>query len=639
MALQELLTEKYSKHPNYNAVLNFLQKDEQIVFEENYSSEAKKIIVLEALSLELSSHYKELLDKFEKTTLSVYNMEEIFNSLSENFQEDVKDRWKNAQLKYKNHAGDIKKHLKNRKPLDWSFIKSLAHCELLPCEFFPPVPRDSQLHPLLGVCSFLARNALVFLLEDGALTKVFNLYLKGSVQEPEVTVVMARSAAFHEKYIDRLGIVTRFERHMAMCIALYDEHPDNYVSPYISICQASGMGKSRLIKEYANTHPVSYFSFSTGFSYPPRTACVMDNLISLIKSHQSPTKGAKDNDDNDSDYDDDRPKEPFTSFIISAVMKVIHLVNQKQMTCKEVFDRQVPAPDSNDKHKPFWKWNYLNIEKPHLVDCKEYTLKEATIVFDEARYLVENFGAYGVSYFRTMRRSLVEAYKSLNKIGISVIAIFMDTSSRVANFTPTHENDPSARMGFITMQLLPPFYMVTTVDCLADLKWPMTLKEAFTARRLASFARPLIAKFIPDNNNNSSIITSNYYNYNSPPTEKEIARELVEFFVFKVFGKSFIGDSLGNLRLTESERISVLCLRITINVIASSQLADTLSAKHMRIITDISEDRKLISTDAPNEPVLSEAAAQIMSAQSSQTVFIYSLYHQLFVGGIAAGFC
>eukprot|EP01041_Mallomonas_annulata_P004784 gene4784-9520_t len=177
--------------------------------------------------------------------------------------------------------------------------------------------------------------------------------------------------------------------------------------------------------------------------------------------------------------------------------------------------------------------------------------------------------------------------------------------------------------------------MITTIGCLADLTWPRTLEEAFTARRLASFARPLIAKFIPDNNNNSSIITSNYYNYNSPPTEKEIARELVEFFVFKVFGKSFIGDSLGNLRLTESERISVLCLRITINVIANSQLADTLSANHMHVIADISEDsRKFLTTDAPNEPVLSEAAAQTMSEQSFQTGFINSLQAHTFISGI-----
>jgi hypothetical protein len=51
-----------------------------------------------------------------------------------------------------------------------------------------------------------------------------------------------------------------------------------YHSPYISICQSSGYGKSRLLKEFSRKNPVLYLSLADGSStaYPRQTKTAME---------------------------------------------------------------------------------------------------------------------------------------------------------------------------------------------------------------------------------------------------------------------------------------------------------------------------------------------------------------------------
>eukprot|EP01041_Mallomonas_annulata_P011455 gene11455-23959_t len=381
--------------------------------------------------------------------------------------------------------------------------------------------------------------------------------------DPINSLIKVRIESFNEDFINHLGLLERFHQHVVDCIAQYDDSIQNYLSPYTAICQASGMGKSRLIKEYSISYPIEYFSFSTGNSYPSRNPFVIDHLMGHIHSSC-------------------KIEHIFETFIISAVLKVLFSINGHEgpkLTCQQVFDSQVPLPgakpEGNDKELVFWKWEDLNVE--NKFSPKDV---EAIIVFDEARFLVEQIdNVSSVSLFRLFRRALASADRKLSEIGLRVFGIVMDTASSVANFTPA--NDSSAR-----------------ADCLVDKSWPLTLVDAFSARRMASYERPFIAKFLHSDH-----------------------------------------DLRGKTELTEYQQIAVLCSRLTIHITNSSQLADSLSSKHLGVITRVSDNRKLIYTVSPSEPVLSEAAYKIITTHPNQKTFIKCLHRQLFMGGVAPGFC
>eukprot|EP01041_Mallomonas_annulata_P022645 gene22645-42989_t len=165
----------------------------------------------------------------------------------------------------------------------------------------------------------------------------------------------------------------------------------------------------------------------------------------------------------------------------------------------------------------------------------------------------------------------------------------MNTASSVPDFTPV--NDPSAQVVEVEVLRLPPFYTITTMNCLADTSWPKSLSDAFSIKRLTSYGRPLIAKFLNKTDDNPS---------------NDNKGELLQYMMLRILSMSKCSpDQYKNM--TESEKIAVLCSRITLNITNTIQLDDSLSSKHLRVITRVSHNCKQIYTISPSEPVLSEA--------------------------------
>eukprot|EP01041_Mallomonas_annulata_P010203 gene10203-21267_t len=635
-AFEITLKKSYSENPHYLTIMKMC-KDKAIITNLNlyFTSDVEhKDMLLQALGLELAHDNQKLLEKFLPIKIeNRTSMESLIamESLKDIFCDEAIEKWKIVQICYKQDTAEINKYFIEKYILDWDFIMILAKCNLLSntfSKFCEPLETEKQLFiNWIGALSFLSRNVLILGLNDKALETMLNMTTTDRVRmssnllesiskenalsclsdysivekhidtDPMTMSLKVRESSFHEAFIDNMHLLERFQHHIDNCIRMYNETSTKYLSPYIAICQASGTGKSRLVKEFAGINPVAYFSFSTGNSYPPRTPVVIDRLLGHIQTNSN-------------------IQEIFESFIISAALKVL---SKNKKSCSSTHKKK----KTKEKEK-FWEWEYFDekIDLSSYIKTHQQEIKKTTafIVIDEARCLVET-ARYGTSLFRYFRRALKSADDKLKSIGLRVFGIIMDTASSVANFTPA--DDPSARAGEVAVLLLPPFYLITTMNCLADTSWPKSLADAFSIRRLASYGRPLIAKFLKYDSKDAET-----------PTNED---DLLKYMKLRILGKSS-HTLVDYSTITESERIAVLCSRITLNITYSSQLADSLSSKHLRLITRISKDRRLIYTITPSEPVMSEAAYKIMSDCSNKETFIECLHRQLYMGGVAPGF-
>eukprot|EP01041_Mallomonas_annulata_P003853 gene3853-7685_t len=415
-----------------------------------------------------------------------------------------------------------------------------------------------------------------------------------------------RPERFHEGFTDHMSLLARFEQHVNKCIDLYISSHGTYVAPYTAVCQARGLGKSRLVKEYARTHPVAYFSFATESSYPPRTPIVINQLIDHIRTHHNTS----------------HIQNIFETFIISAVLQILDLVNVSKLSCEEIFERQVPAPGSGTSEE-FWKWNKLKKsdlnEKKSFLKSNACIEKRVVIVFDEASFLIENSSiAGGGILFQIMRISLKNTHITLGSLGIELFGIFVDASSTISYMSPGMEREYSSKKP--SLLLLPPFYLVNTMNCFVyNAYWPLTIEDAFSIKRISSYSRPLFASYLTEDSDRNDV----YY--------------LTQYVIMRLLGRQR-AENVNDMSTSHSENIAVLGSRITLSIVPSSPLAVTQSAKHLRYIAHLINNSELVYTVAPSEPIVSDLAANIMRGQR-KVVFLESLLVELYSGSIVSGSC
>jgi hypothetical protein len=117
-----------------------------------------------------------------------------------------------------------------------------------------------------------------------------------------------------------------------------------------------------------------------------------------------------------------------------------------------------------------WKKSGLSSTQPTSSvtttnDGEDNENKLVVVVFDEARGLLDDEDPDN-SLFLALRRSLADAYKTPS-LYIHMFGVLMDTSSKTANFSPSRENDPSAR-AFHGSKLFDPYLLPGTKDVRYD---------------------------------------------------------------------------------------------------------------------------------------------------------------------------
>ncbi|KAG9292444.1 hypothetical protein G9A89_015314 [Geosiphon pyriformis] len=389
----------------------------------------------------------------------------------------------------------------------------------------------------------------------------------------------------------REDYVDVFFRHLEQCAMSWTSQLFN--SPYTSLVQASGTGKSRLLRELAIEKNVLVIYIclrgpeSKGYPY---RSDIANELTGKAYSEAH-----------------------YLVFLGALFCKCSGFVNTQlqlhektlEKTCGRIFDILISdiSDDMFNLQKSLWD-NVRGEMKSRLSDTRgpqiekignevavQYkklivTLRKLNkhslkmlLAFDEARVLTEN------DNFCNLRRALQAVPDSGG-----FMALFTDTLSKVSNFSPANYHDPSSRISSEGEKLYKPFYLLDTLDC--RMQKPPVVTVSTAMNQIRYMGRPIWADVA-----DQAIIAF--------ATEKILcdsmkAREIHETEHIVVIKKV-------------TEALAILGPRLYLEISSLSQQAFELVSSHMRILRHVDQTRESLVTACPSEPVLAEAASHIMN--------------------------
>jgi hypothetical protein len=446
--------------------------------------------------------------------------------------------------------------------------------------------------------------------------------------EPAVAALPGLIESFARSYFDPYKNVDRFRDHLYECMNRHYEHKNIrkpiYKSPYTAIIQASGVGKSKLIVELGNTVPVIYVSFSqaTGTGFPRRT-------VGLVNHFEFGFAGA-----------------PFHPDLPALRLCGIFIAGFRCLMANNCSPSAfIAAQDiaSSYGSKGVWYSNHEvdKIDGMTLSDACSLLVEEANklahqwqrdvgdgqppcmiLAVDEARELLnvitdKSSDAKGRSgseqttnRFRLVRNALQVLAVAVSKTKLRIFSVFTDTSSRISNFIPTSQADPSRRAAdpYLPLKLHKPFWLVLN----SDIFYESNFEKAHAKSSVAAIARTALSaadllvvhfsKFCMYRIGRPLWTSLVYKSYNDD----------VEFAAIKLLGgKSFIDRAA--YKPSVPEALAVLSARVPISLQAYGHLSADLPAQHMRLITGVSEDRELVFSEYGPEPVLAAASEDFMT--------------------------
>ena len=224
---------------------------------------------------------------------------------------------------------------------------------------------------------------------------------------------------FMSDFVDARNQTHELEKYIIACSDAYGNATDKYYSPYIALCQSSGWGKSRLIRQLSQRMRVVYFSFmrATSSGYPERVGA---DFI-LKNKHRTP--------------------EDIADLLLKAAR----------------VSRAVPPFDFEVHGKQFWEVvngklsvdEFISAAKigaggaaMEVDDCDSSQQMQqpsapVVLVFDEARELLDR------NFFLDLRRALTLLWDE-GDVG-RVFGVFCDTTMRIAKYVPPKTAQPSER--------------------------------------------------------------------------------------------------------------------------------------------------------------------------------------------------
>jgi hypothetical protein len=210
------------------------------------------------------------------------------------------------------------------------------------------------------------------------------------------------------------------------------------------------------------------------------------------------------------------------------------------------------------------------------------------LCIDEGRKLIEETSDnLGISLFRCWRRALRK-----NKWrGKGLFSVILDTTSRISNFSPALGYDPTITFLNEDKMLFKPFIYISTYNSLVN------SSDNFY-NRVFSMGRPCW-KALRDEY--AKGVTENGENY---------AWEQVKLLV-----KAKIQGGTNNLVDDEKKNltsVAVLATFCSVDISPSVHFASNLVASHLGTCLAISQDRTKILVCYPSEPLVTEAAYELL---------------------------
>ena len=399
--------------------------------------------------------------------------------------------------------------------------------------------------------------------------------------------------AFTAEYLDPWKNVDRLISFVNSQSETYFANKATFMAPYTSIVQSSGTGKTRLLREYANKIPCVYMCIAdrSEMCFPKPSELFR---TAMLATAQESTRHVS----------EDKMKHVLLKLLAVAFMKghAVEWDAKKLIACQSVgVDGDNQIEDSFAQSKQLLAEDALK----QIVQSAPQVTSSPTMVLilDEARGLISEQEGY-ISPFRIFCKawaSLAQDLYLASNGRIKIFALLTDTTSRVANFSPSTGLDASFRTVVPKQfesgpcKLLKPYFMVVNMDVFVKSRYPSTLAEAFDMETIARKGRPIWSATIQSSENDG--IENALY----------LAKR-------KICGGIAYHGLSGSKELF-TIAIASLGMRIVLDVHSYGTLAEKLSSSSMRFITAITESRDAVLTEYPSDPFLSHASSLLTSSE------------------------
>ncbi|OJJ79312.1 uncharacterized protein ASPGLDRAFT_61906 [Aspergillus glaucus CBS 516.65] len=254
----------------------------------------------------------------------------------------------------------------------------------------------------------------------------------------------------------------------------------------------------------------------------------------------------------------------------------------------------------------------------------------AILCLDEARGFFDPRFPKGTGYedrFLGFRPALRYQSKVSDSENVKrFFAILLDTSAKVADFSPPHEQDPSLKwVDPETKKLFPPIFEIDSMDLFAGVEggeWEelrrLILTNSGKLQYPYTLGRPLWGVILQGK---------------GQPARGTTRQDIEDIARVKV-----LGTAQDRHFITEIQGLAMLSYRINFNIIPVYDLADQLTADYLRYILDVDPSRMFIQTFQLSEPVLAMTAQREMTRSSEiRAQAIMSLYRNITNGTVNVG--
>lgn len=427
-------------------------------------------------------------------------------------------------------------------------------------------------------------NAAYTLLED-AEDKVAHQQEQDKEEAASIAAAFWREDKTADSQSASLFLLNTLEANLK----IYTASPTLYVAPYVAVVGPSGIGKSFAVKELATKHQryVVYINLSSVDSqgYPKRSGLAntiagfsgldidtcgkaWKNLINLLRLE------AKINHEvNISPHNFFYSQATDQGYMAGLASDLPDMEQFKTDMGEEILQNFEKARRERLlNHLPRDQMGsaaFFNITSTASLKC--------IICIDEARALLDAAGNNRV--FRAFRHGARDVSDR------DFFAVLLDTTSHVANFSPTALVDPSQKSVPKPVYIFEPIYSINTYDAFAESEPCVVDGTEETCRSIFKLGRPLWGAYLEHGLNLGQI-------------------------------QSLAGFKLG-MESDPRYHLVLLAHRISFNV-TNYNLADHMVAQCMRYIVHLSSDRSMLVTAMGSEPLLAFEAAARMADPSSR---------------------
>ncbi len=449
-------------------------------------------------------------------------------------------------------------------------------------------------------------------------------------------------AAFSCAVSDPFNSLVAFARHLLQCFAEYSAHSGSYLSPYTSLVQSSGYGKTRLCRRLALEWDAV---LRTLRECQTTTSVRIDPSMRVIYLCLRPEKAV-------SPLSGYPPRSPLADVLLPSASSMsrdaAELYVAHALLCILEEDAGEPAgvPDwyfdtSGNKEAMTMasarvgRWLKDEVPTWATVQSRAAALRggngrveghaalKYVIVFDEARELLKTIQCSpDVDAFRVVRSSLRRLWECGLK---SMMAVFTDTLGSVMNFAPPAMFVPSGRStaGRTPKELLPPFYNLRTLNAVSSLS--IRDDDAGAVLDLCTIGRPLWATWanaVRDEVTAAALRSG-----------EAIDPRYLDTIVLKRV-QNLANAKLGGARARKDQQADALAhlawwaCRIALRVDPFSEsLTSQLAGSYMGTLVKVSEDRHALTVVYPHEPMLTLAAEELIKDYTAESLASLATMH------------